>query len=256
MNIVTLYSGSSGNCTLIYNEKTKILIDIGKSAVATNRALADLGISSNEINAILLTHEHSDHIKGLKTFNKNLSIPVYGKDKCLDYIDKEEKCNSKDKLIGVNREFYVGDIFIDFFNTSHDSVDSCGYMFTNKNYEKVSVVTDLGEITPLILEKIKGSNKVMIEANYDNNIIGISSYPQYLKARIKSKVGHLSNDDCGKAINFLAINGTKNFMLAHLSAENNMKPLALQTVKYNIENKELLETININVANRNAITYI
>lgn len=255
MKIATLYSGSSGNATLIYNDKTKILIDIGKSASATNKALADLGINIKDINAILVTHEHSDHIKGIKVFNKESDIPIYGKEKCITYIDREQKCNSNNKLYDISKGFYINDLYVNFFDTSHDSLDSCGFCFTDENNKKISVVTDVGEITTTVLDAVTGSDTVLIESNYDDNIIAMSSYPQFLKTRIKSNKGHLSNDDCGKAVNELVKTGTKNFMLAHLSRENNMPLLALQTVKYSID-KQFVDNVNIKIANRDKVTYI
>ncbi|MGL5972292.1 MAG: MBL fold metallo-hydrolase [Oscillospiraceae bacterium] len=255
--LVTLYSGSTGNASVIYNENTKILIDVGKSAKATINALADLNIDPNSLDAILITHEHGDHIKGLKVFGSKFNVPTYSKDAVLNYIHENEKCFHKAKLIPIKNEFYINDIYINVFKTSHDSRDSCGFTFTDENYIKNSIITDTGEVSDDIIQNyLCKSENIILEANYDDAIIDISSYPAFLKKRIKSSTGHLSNKQCGEAIFKLAKLGTKNFLLAHLSKENNMPILALQTVKYNIEDKSLVDQLNIKVADRDLISYI
>ena len=254
MKICSLYSGSTGNSTLISDGNTNILVDIGKNCKQTLLSLEKMNLQKNDINAIFLTHEHGDHIKGLKVFCKNLDIPVYGKQGSLDYIYDNEHCNALTNLNSIDdKGIEIGNLFINPFDTYHDSKASCGYTIENGS-KKIGVATDLGKATDDVFNALKGSSAILLESNYDETMLMMGGYPQFLKQRIKSDYGHLSNIECGKLVKKLFENGTENFLLGHLSQENNMPVLALQTVKCEISDKRILEKISLEVVGRDLIS--
>lgn len=247
-----LFSGSSGNCCLLYNNNTNILIDFGKSTKSINDALLQLNIDPLSIDAILITHEHEDHIKGLKNVSKYFSCPIFCLKKCLDYIFLNKKyCNGAVFKI-LRNSIKIKDININCFNTSHDSLDSCGFSFSDDE-NKISYVTDLGIFDDLVFNSIKGSQKVVIESNYDEQLILFSNYPSFLKKRINCDTGHLSNEQCAKAIYKLALAGTYDFTLAHISEKNNSRDLALETSKSIFYNTDLENKVKISIACKDII---
>ena len=185
----SLYSGSSGNCYYINIDGKRILLDIGKSLKKIKEALEGLNENIENIDAILITHEHSDHIQGLKMLCKKHDINIYMTDKtkseiqCLvDTINEENIVTFK-----AGDKFDIGCANIKSVKISHDAIDPVMYTFKDKNDNKISIFTDVGEITDTILENIKGSKLAVIEANYEENLLRLSRYPSYLKKRIMGK---------------------------------------------------------------------
>lgn len=247
----SLYSGSSGNCYYINIDGKRILLDIGKSLKKIKEALEGLDENIENIDAILITHEHSDHIQGLKMLCKKHDINIYMTDKtkseiqCLvDTINEENIVTFK-----AGDKFDIGCANIKSVKISHDAIDPVMYTFKDKNDNKISIFTDVGEITDTILENIKGSKLAVIEANYEENLLRLSRYPSYLKKRIMGKYGHLSNEEAGFLAKELVKNGTKKILLGHLSKENNTDIIAYQTIQneLNFLKEELGEEIDFDL---------
>ncbi len=240
IKITPLFSGSGGNCTYIESERAKILVDAGVCAKRIVNALSLCRTDINDIDAIFITHEHSDHTSGLRVLCKNRNIPVH--------ITRPSACALPPEIPTVTHDIVysveVGDVTVSSFPLSHDTSCCVGYTF-EKDGEKVSVMTDTGYITDEAVCALTGSRMVLIECNHDINMLKHGPYPKYLKDRILSERGHLSNDDCAAFCAFLASRGTSDFILAHLSRENNTPVLAEKTVRARLEQKNLNANVRI-----------
>ena len=231
LNICSLRSSSKGNSTLVFTEKTKILIDCGISCRMTVSALSDIGVDPSEIDAIFVTHEHCDHIKGINLFSKNFNIPVYANSSTWSAMRENLGCVLEENVCIIEENAVsIGDIRVCAFPVSHDAVCPVGYTLVS-GCEKVSVATDMGIIDERVIYALKGSDKVLLEANHDLNLLSMSSYPEPLKRRIKGDRGHLCNEKAGEVALSLLNSGTKKFLLGHLSQENNNPHLAYATVR-------------------------
>ncbi len=224
----SLISGSGGNCLLVRDEKTKILIDCGLSGKRTAEFLQELNIDIKEIDALLITHEHNDHIKGAGILSRKYHIPVYANAATLKCIEGLEE-----KVV-TNKSFSIGSFDIEAFSTMHDAADPCGYNVFKGN-KKITIATDLGIVTPEVLSAFESTDFAFIEANHDINMLTCGRYPYELKRRILSDKGHLSNKACADLACTIVNSGTKNIMLSHLSAENNMPEIAYGTVASEME---------------------
>lgn len=253
LNFCSLYSGSTGNCLFINTNNTNILIDAGVSLKKIETALEYLEIKPQNISGILITHEHSDHIKSIGNISKKYNIPIYANLETWNAISEEQKLKVNSENIHhffIDEKFTVGDIEILPFSIPHDAVNPCGFSLFHE-HAKISVATDLGHITPKILKNLEQSSFVMLESNYEPEVLKFSNYPYVLKKRIDGPNGHLSNILAGQTISKLIPYGLKSVMLGHLSKENNFPELAYRTVleqlnKNNIDNN----SICLNVANR------
>lgn len=230
--IMPLFSGSSGNATYIRAEDTEILVDAGVSCKALQTALQTLDTELSRIRAIFVTHEHYDHVRGLETVSKRFGIPVYMCESAYRGIDKPTLKAALSPHIcfgegGDSAE--VGCIHADIFKTPHDASGSVGYRFTFPDGKAVGVSTDMGYVTRGIAAGLVGCETVVFESNYDVKMLRNGPYPYYLKQRIESRGGHLSNEDCAAFLPYLFANGTKKAILAHLSEENNTPRLAYET---------------------------
>ncbi len=248
----SLCSGSSGNCLLIESSNTKILIDAGGSAKKIKESLSSINVDINDINAILITHEHYDHIKGLGTISQKYNIPVFATKKTWEAMPEQEvKIDNHNKnYFNSNESFEIYDFKISSFEIPHDAANPCGFSITYDN-QKISIATDIGHITSEIIHKLEDSSFILLEANYDPNILSCSKYPYHLKQRIAGPLGHLSNEDSGKTISYLTKSGLQKVMLGHLSKENNFPELAYKTVVDELMENHFDESkIRISVANR------
>lgn len=248
----SLYSGSSGNSLLVQTKNTKILIDAGESAKKITEALSSLNVNPTDLDGILVTHEHADHIKGLGTFSKKYDIPVYANQKTWEAMPEQDaKILEKNKKCFIPLEnFEIGDLKIYPFKIPHDAANPCGFNLIHHN-QKMSIATDIGHMTSDVIHKLEDSSFLLLESNYDPNILKYSKYPYPLKKRIAGPNGHLANSDAGKTISYLLNSGLKQVMLGHLSKENNFPELAYKTVVEElIENKYNENSISINVASR------
>ena len=231
LNFCSLYSGSSGNSLFVETDNTKLLIDAGVSSKKIETALKDINIDPCTLDGILVTHEHSDHVQGLGTFSKKFDLPVFVNQETLDAMPKQrDKIADKNiKKFKVSEKFSIGDLDIDPFSIPHDAVNPCGFTILGDN-KKISIATDIGHMTNDILKKLEESSFVLLESNYDLEVLKCSSYPFSLKSRIAGPSGHLSNEMAGKTISFLLKSGLKKAMLGHLSKQSNFPELAYKTV--------------------------
>ena len=248
MRAVNLSFGSDGNLTYIETASAKILVDIGLSCKETEKRLALLGISGSQIDAILITHEHSDHIKGLDVFASKYNTNVYAHLDGWDAINaKTFKLKSTQKWSFSETPFKVKDLNISAFKLPHDSKCCVGFSFESGT-SKISIATDLGKIDQNVLSCIAGSQLVYLEANH--NIEMLKANPNYsalLKSRILGPRGHLSNLDCAKAIAYLTQHGTKQIVLSHLSRENNMPEVAYSDVCSYLSSVGITEGVNVKI---------
>lgn len=245
--ITTLCSGSSGNCVLVREEGTTLLVDMGQSCRKTLYSLKDLGIYPEDIDCILVTHEHSDHVSGLNTFLKHYHVPLYvsrlsAEVMLRDHIVPED---TEIRTVECEREFHTGGITVHPFHASHDSVDCMGYRFSFPDGSRAAIATDTGYLSDEMLDVLYGCRVVCLESNYDNRMLLTGRYPYYLKSRIRSRNGHLCNDDCAAAAVKLVLSGTQTLVLMHLSAENNMPAIALMTVETALENNGLADICRV-----------
>lgn len=247
MRVCVLSSGSKGNTTYIESNKAKILIDCGNSCKYIMTKLAELGVYPSDIDAILITHVHSDHIKGLQVLSKQIGAMVYMTEKMYPYLDYVKNYTFID---GSN--FAIKDMKIEVIKTSHDAEDSIGYIVNNGN-KSVVYLTDTGYINRKYFDTLKNRNVYIFESNHDVEMLNNGSYPFELRKRILSDKGHLSNYDSAKYLaNFIGDN-TKKIILAHLSEENNTEELALDTLNDRLK-KEKIDFTNIIIARQNEET--
>lgn len=218
----TLFSGSSGNCTFISDGKTNLLIDAGVSASRICAALAEIGYTPYDIDGILLTHEHRDHVSGVNVMSRNFSIPVYANTGTMEKTLATTGWIFDDYIhtFRTNEKFAIGDIEVFPFSIPHDTVDPVGYTFRFDG-EYYSVATDIGYITDNILKHLCRSKAVLIESNHDVDMLKSGPYPYYLKKRILSERGHLSNENAAHLAAQLVKWGTESIALGHLSEKNN-----------------------------------
>jgi len=238
LNFCSLSSGSSGNCYYLGNEFHGILIDAGISATSIRKFLKDMGISMQTVMGVLITHNHIDHIKGLELLTRKYSIPAFTTHKVWQSILSPQKKISTDciRKIHLQEKFHLADFDIEAFPVCHDAPETIGFHICAGN-KKITIVTDLGHICQTASQYIKVANLLVIESNYDEQMLENGGYPYYLKARIRSDHGHLGNH---QTATFLAdnINDDLNYIcFAHLSKNNNTPELVLQTLERTFSNK-------------------
>ena len=245
-------SGSSGNCHYIGYKDTNILVDAGLSGKRITTGLDDINVDMENIKGIFITHEHSDHVQGLGTFAKKFNVPVFVNSKTLDNMPKQ-----KDKIPqNIIKNFAIGDTFeindlkIKSFAIPHDAVNPCGFNISN-NEKNISIATDIGHMTKEILKVLEPSDFVLLESNYDPEVLKCSPYPYILKSRIAGPNGHLPNELAGKTIAYLLKCNLKTAMLGHLSKESNFPELAYKTVLDEVIAGNCKEdSLNLSVASR------
>ena len=261
MIFCSLYSGSSGNSMFIASDKAKILIDAGLPGKKIDAALQEINQDSRDLNGIFITHEHSDHIKGIGVLSRKYDIPIYANaytwSAMENSIGKIKEHNVK--IIDKRSITKIQDMNIKAFNIPHDAVAPMGYTVSDGE-KSISVATDFGTFTREIYDNIKDSEVILLESNHDVNMLKFGPYPYPLKRRILSEIGHLSNDDCGSAIVELSkCSLKKKIILGHLSNTNNQPDLAYQTV-LNVLNENGIkqnQDIILTMANRhNPSSYI
>ncbi|KMT21877.1 MBL fold metallo-hydrolase [Clostridium cylindrosporum] len=231
MQFCSLYSGSSGNCLYVASENTKILIDAGLSGKRIESALKDRDINPNEIKGIVVTHEHSDHTKGVGILSRRFNIPIFANTNTWKamYPSLGKISDENIKVFGSYKSFEIGDIVVNPFPIPHDAVEPCGYSFIKGN-KKITIATDIGYVTDAIRWNMKDSDLMLLESNHDVDMLKVGPYPYELKRRVLSDRGHLSNENAGKAILEVLSSKIKNILLGHLSDTNNYPCLAHETV--------------------------
>ncbi|MGN0571898.1 MAG: MBL fold metallo-hydrolase [Candidatus Fimenecus sp.] len=223
-----LFSSSKGNCIYIGAPDGGILIDAGKSCRQIETALHNIGVAPDSIRAVFVTHEHTDHISGLRVLASKYGTRVYASGGTLEALDDMQILNGKFDAYALNSQgTEVGSLFIKPFRTSHDARESCGYVISAESGERVAVATDLGIMTETVRAAITGCETVLLESNHDVRMLENNpQYPYPLKKRILGERGHLCNEVCAETACELVKNGTKHLFLGHLSEQNNLPALA------------------------------
>ena len=247
MKVSVLSSGSKGNTTYIETNETKILIDAGNSCKYITSKLESLNINPSDIDAILITHTHSDHVKGLPVLLKKINPCVYMTKKMYPQLEFVENYFFID-----SNKIYIKDLEIDVIKTSHDAEDSVGYIVSN-NDKSVVYITDTGYINKKYFKLLSNRNIYIFESNHDIEMLNNGRYPFELRQRILSDKGHISNYDSAKYLSQFIGNNTKKIILAHLSEENNTEELAYNTLKERLE-KEKISFNDIIIAKQNKET--
>ena len=223
--VAPLYSGSSGNSTYIGTRTQGVLVDAGVSARNILRALDAVGVEPEAVQAILITHEHSDHVKGLKNLAKRLGVPVMATEETLAELERGEKLDPAAKTVPLQPLMEIGGMEVRVFDVPHDAAHPVGFRI-QAGERSVGITTDLGQMPIDIHRILAGVDLAVVESNYETRMLECSPYPYYLRRRIASRYGHLANDGCAAAVRRLALGGTARFILAHLSQENNTPDLA------------------------------
>lgn len=225
----SLFSSSSGNCTYIGDPHNGILIDCGVSAKRTDTALSSIGVDVGTIRAIFITHEHCDHISGVRVFASRHNIPVYASAGTLEAMDDLGTLNGKFLYdVMPMQGIECGGMYVRPYALSHDAREPIGFTVDTPDGRRIAVATDTGVVTQDLLTAVSGCDLVLLESNHDIGMLQNGPYPYQVKRRILSDLGHLSNDACAETAVRLLESGTTRFCLAHLSRENNMRPLAYQ----------------------------
>lgn len=232
INFSVLASGSSGNAFFIETETEKVLVDAGVSGKEMERLLAEANLDPNSLTRLLVTHEHSDHIKGLGVMARRYRLPVYANEKTWRAMEGSiGKLETGQKfLFNMEETKTFGDLDIESFGVSHDAAEPMFYSFYHAG-KKVSLVTDLGYVSERIKKTVEDADAYIFEANHDVEMLRMGRYPWNVKRRILGDSGHVSNEDCALALCDIIGNRTKDIYLAHLSRDNNMKDLAKLSVE-------------------------
>ena len=254
MKLCTIASGSSGNCVYVASYKTNLLVDVGISTKRIEEGLSSIDIKPDTIQGILITHEHTDHISGLRVMSKRYNIPIYTTYETAQAIlQKKTMKEIPEELfhyIKPNEEFKINDISVEPFAISHDASNPVGYTL-GASGKKLGIATDLGTYDDYTVSKLQDSDVLVIEANHDENMLMVGKYPYFLKQRITGKKGHLSNDATASLLIQLLNDKLEHVILAHLSKENNYAELAYETVCCELNNYGCdLDSLNLSVAHR------
>ena len=256
----SLGSGSCGNSYFLGNSHYGILIDAGIGKRIMKKRLAEYGLDFSFIRAVLVTHDHLDHVRSVGYLGEKLHIPIYGTRevhrgiKNNPYV-KNSLINSR-RYIEKGVSFEIGNMHITPFEVPHDSVDSVGYYIEFGRGQKFVLATDVGTITDQLAKYIRQANHVVIESNYDEEMLKNGSYPELLKERIMSKTGHLSNREIAEFMSDNYESFHENIWLCHLSGDNNYPELAFKTMQTHLEKKGITvgEDVNLRVLERNKLS--
>jgi len=246
-----LFSGSSGNATFIEAGDARILVDAGLTGARIEQALRAIGAPPETLSAILVTHEHIDHVRGIGVLSRRYHIPVYANAACWEAMPPTvgEIAPGLTRVIETGRDFYIRDVNVASFATPHDAAEPVGYTF-RYGARCAGILTDIGCCGGELLDAVEECDLLLIEANHDVEMLKSGSYPYPLKQRILSRHGHLSNADCGKALCELYARGVKNAVLGHLSAENNDESLAMGTVLAALREQDIGTGMHVAMSHR------
>ena len=258
MRMIPLCSGSSGNATYIETADARILVDAGLSCKKMAELLRSVGVEPDTLTALLITHEHIDHIKGVEVLSKKYGVPVYANADCWFSMRQQKHClavpPAKVCVFESDIDFYLGKTRVLPFTTPHDAAHSVGFVITSGGH-KAAVCTDIGHVDKRMLGILSGVDILVIEANHDVDMLMAGPYPYQLKKRILGGNGHLNNEDCGRALAALYKTGVRNAVLGHLSAENNFPALAVATVRAVLDEAGITD-MQLALANRDTPTGI
>lgn len=262
MRLCSIASGSSGNCIYVGSDATHLLVDVGISGKRTEQGLNTLGISAGELDGILITHEHADHISGLGVLSRKYGIPVYATAGTIEEMKRCKSLGNVDEglfhIIRADEKFSIKDLIIDPMRISHDAAEPVAYRVRYGD-KKIAIATDLGFYNDYIVESLKGMDAVLLEANHDVNMLQVGPYPYYLKQRILGDKGHLSNENCGRLLSRILHDNLQAILLGHLSQENNLPELAYETVRVEVtlgDNPYKADDFPIQVASRSEVSRV
>lgn len=256
MKLCSIASGSSGNCICVGSEHTTLLIDAGISGKRIEAGLNEINMTTRDVDGILITHEHSDHVKGLGVLARKYGIPIYTTKGTKDAILETSSIGKIDaslfREINADQALMIGDLQVDPFAIYHDAAQPVGYRIAHEEHA-VAVATDMGHYDDYIVEHLKNLDVLLLESNHDVNMLQVGSYPYYLKRRILGERGHLSNESAGQLLCKVLHDKIKTILLGHLSRENNYEALAYETVCAEItmgDNPYKASDFQISVAHR------
>lgn len=232
MRFCVLGSGSKGNATYIASDKAAVLVDAGLGITNLKAKLSALGVSLSQLSGVLVTHEHGDHIKTIGVLSEKYGIPIYASIPTMELLRKKfgnQLTSEAVRVFQSGEEFYIKDLAVRPFKIPHDAADPHGYSIFN-GAKKVSCVTDLGYISNTVMENVSDSNILLIEANHDLDMLRHGPYSEWLKRRIMSRKGHLSNDDCACALIKLIEKNVRTVVLGHRSEENNSEECIYRSI--------------------------
>lgn len=252
-----LFSGSSGNALFVMAGHTKVLIDAGLPGSTIAGALESIGVNVADLNAILITHEHSDHVSGAGVLSRKYQIPLYANHRTWAAMSRKvgNITVRNYREFEADEDFYIGDIGVAPFSIPHDAAAPVGYRLSHGN-TSISTATDLGHFPKSVMKAIRGSDIVLLESNHDPDMLMRNPhYPAYLKKRILGDKGHLSNDACADALESILEGGTRHVILGHLSGENNLPELAYRTACERLQKigATLGEDAQVDMAHRNRV---
>lgn len=256
MRLCSIASGSSGNCIYVGSDSTHLLIDSGISGKRTEKGLNQLELTLKDIDGILITHEHSDHIGSLGILSRKCNVPIYSTKATIEAIKRKSTLGKMDsslfRIIKGDEPFSINDITVNPIAIAHDAADPMAFRLECEN-EKVAVMTDLGCYNDYIIRNLQGLDVLFLEANHDVRMLQVGPYPYSLKQRVLGRRGHLSNEDSGRLLSKVLHDNMRQIILGHLSLENNMVELAYETVRVEVTMADIPYNGNdfpIMVANR------
>lgn len=256
MRLLSIASGSSGNCIYVGDDTTHILIDAGISGKRIEAGLNSIGVSGKDLDAVLVTHEHTDHIGGLGVLARKFDVPIYSTRGTIAGISMTKSVGDIDgqlfQAIHRNENISIGSLMVQALPVSHDAAEPVCFKVSNGT-GTIAVATDMGYYTQELVDELKGLDAILLEANHDINMVQVGPYPYYLKQRILGKKGHLSNESAGRLLSEIVHDDLKYVFLGHLSRENNLPQLAHEAVRLEIamgENPYQASDFDIRVAER------
>lgn len=260
MRLCSIASGSSGNCIYVGSEATHLLVDVGISGKRTESGLQELGLTGRDIDGILITHEHADHISGLGVLVRKYGIPIYATSGTIEAMKWDRSLGNIDESlyreVQEDRKLTIKDLTVNPMHISHDAAQPVGYRIAYGD-KKVGICTDLGVYNDYTVECLKGMDALLLEANHDVKMLQVGPYPYYLKQRILGDRGHLSNENSGKLLCRILHDKLQAIVLGHLSKENNLPELAYEAVRMEItmgENPYRAEDFRMMVADRSNVS--
>ena len=262
MRMVSIASGSSGNCVYIGSENTHILIDAGVSNKRIEKGLNEIGLKGSDLSGVMITHEHSDHIKGLGVLARKYGLPIYSTEETLEEIGGVKSLGEYPRElfrpVRYDVDFSIGDLDIKPFRIDHDAAKPVAYRVQNER-KSVAVATDMGHFSQYTIDHLQGLDAILLEANHDVKMLEAGPYPYYLKRRILGDYGHLSNENAGRLLSCILHDHMKHISLGHLSKENNYEELAYETVRLEITQGDTpyrASDFSISVAKRDELSEI
>lgn len=262
MRLCSIASGSSGNCTYVGSETTHLLVDVGISGKRAESGLNCLGLKGSDVDGILITHEHADHVAGLGVFARKYGIPIYATHGTIEALKGMRQVGDVDPAlfceIQADQKFSIKDLTVNPMKISHDAAQPVAYRIAYGN-KRVGICTDLGVYTDYTVECLKGMDALLIEANHDVHMLQVGPYPYPLKQRILGDRGHLSNENSGKLLCRILHDGLQSIVLGHLSKENNLPELAYEAVRMEInlgENPYHAGDFRLMVAKRDEVSKV